>query len=385
MLPPAQQHPVHIDTLPFVTLSTVPMDSLNTNNFSVAVLGRIDDPRFGKSKAGFAAQFEPIAYNYDFPVGKDSITFDSVFLILKFSGAFGDDDKTSMPIEIYELTTALGDSTTYYGASRTNNVISSLYSPTQINTGGAFTVEVADSIVRIPLNQTLLDKLHSTLSLATKAEFLDVFKGLYVTVADGADGGIKYCSPVITSTTYSVSSAMWVYYHYPSGDSTLTGTFPYLIYSHDPRFGVFEHDDSYPTSSNVFLQGLCGTGIEARFDVDTIKQWKGEKSINRVELVLDIADADKSNPLSLNLFPLQLYGLHFTDHGYSFIRDVTIGVSGGAINRSLMQYSLNITHFFSDVSNGKYEALYIVPTTATSAMSYGAIKNNATLRITYGE
>lgn len=384
MLPPSQTQSVHTELhTEFVSLSTAKIDSLSTNGFTTAVLGRIEDARFGKSRAGFAAQFQPLSYNFT----TDSIVYDSAFLILSFTGKTGTDN-TPMNLQIYELLDSLSDSINYYGASGVGeNIINALINSRPINEPYSFTSD--STSVRVPLKQEFVQKLKSTVHIATKTEFLQVLKGLYVTVDAGAGGCVKYCSPVISSTSTSISNAVWAYYHYNvDADSVANAVFPYFISTADPRFGVFEHtyDAMSLSPAQLYLQGLYGVGTRVDFDAAAIRAWKGEKTINRVELIIPIAAPEKSNPLLLDLFPTPLSGIYRKSNEFYACRDVSLSLFGGAIDRSLMQYSLNITHFFTDVDKGNATSLYIIPSTTSSAASFGVLNNapHPQLKITYG-
>ncbi|GHU97067.1 hypothetical protein FACS1894156_8610 [Bacteroidia bacterium] len=384
MLPPSQQQKVQIELhSEFVSLlSTVLMDSLSTNNFTTAALGRIEDDRFGKSRAGFAAQFQPLSYNFT----ADSIVYDSAFLILTFTGKMGTDN-TPMNLQIYELLDSLSDTITYYGASRAgNNIIDALITNAPINEPYSFTGD--STSVMIPLKQDFVQKLESTIKMTTKSEFVQVLKGLYVAVEDGAGGCIKYCDPVISSTSTTIPNALWAYYHRPvTEDSVVNAVVPYIISTADPRFGVFEH--TYKAAEDVgsdrlYLQGLNGVGTRVDFDTAAIRAWKGEKTINRVELLIPIAAPENSNPLLLDIFPTPLTGIYRKNNNFYACRDAVISMFGGAIDRSQMQYSFNITHFFTDVYKGNVTSLYIVPSSTSSAASFGVLDKTPQLKITYG-
>jgi hypothetical protein len=382
-----------------ITWESVSLDSLTTANFSATALGAYYDSRFGKTKAGFAAFFEPQTYTnatYFEGIPIDSIVFDSLMFIVQFSGTFGKGTDT-MNVQVYELTTPLDDSTAYLGASvKSNpNLITGMYDPTKpLNTTGKIAPE--DTLIRIMLNggdTTLMSRLNDAVKktdLTQETFIADYFKGLYITTNyDGNNGRIKYTSPVITSTSTSVTTAMWAYYHYPSGDTALYGLFAYLIFSTSPRFSVYEHEQNMSVPpDNVVMQGLHGMGIKVSLDVDSISKWKQGKSVNRAELVMDIATDESSKPSLLNMFPSALTGLYKNDGTYAAIRDVDVGRFGGSINRSTMRYAINITHLFTDAAKGKIDALYIVPAYINAEMSYAVINkknNNPLLRITYGE
>jgi hypothetical protein len=398
IVPPSQLQPIVVDTITeAVSLTNIMLDSIETSYFSTAAIGKYRDNRFGIVQAGFAAQFEPQTYansTYFDGIDMESVVFDSLVLTIKFSGTFygkNEDNPEvadSMNIEVYELTTALDDSANYYGSFKTGsaNPVSN-YIDAERNIAQS-KIAPSDTMIAITLNaRDLLEKLQRSIKVGTltKEEFIkDYFKGLYITASSSSGNGcIKYTNPVISASSTELTTALWAYYHRSiTADSAVYGVFAYLIGSSMPRFNVYEHSmDAYGGDSIVVLQGLYGRGIEAAIDAQTARKWQ-DKPVNRVELVLEIAENERTIP-ELNMFPSALTGIYKKNGSYSVIRDVSVNTFDGTINRSSMRYSLNITHFFRDVSKGSADVLIIAPATFYSALTFGVIKRKPLLRITY--
>jgi hypothetical protein len=408
LVPSSQLQPLRIDTMRgWVQISAKPLDSLSTANFTYAALGIYNDPRFGTTKAGFAAQFEPITYAAQTYFGSDvdltKVEFDSLRLEILFSGTFYGDryydsmditpNEYSMQVKIYELRQTLKDSAVYYGASG-NDGANPIYSFIDRDNPIAVIekkINPLDTFFTITLNDDgLKTRLQNALSLTAQEDFVNTFKGLYITV-EGSKGCIKYTSPVYSYSAstgaYSANAGLWAYGRRPSGDTTLNTTFGYIIYSAAPRFAVYEHERSMSSGSDadLYMQGLYGMGVEVKINADSIQAWKKDKSINRVELQFGIANEAVHAPSMLDMFPSQVSAICKYDGAYSVIRDVSVGTFDGYINRSLMRYSANVTQFFGDVYKGRTDAMLILPAAYYSAMSYGVLQREPLMIVTYGD
>ena len=103
-----------------LTCRTTPDDSLRTDSLRTSILGVIDDPIFGQSKASLIVQPRLLEFGYDF----GSITIDSVELVLKFDKAqvlngveqllvYGDLN-SEIDIDVYRLDEDLEEEKAYY-------------------------------------------------------------------------------------------------------------------------------------------------------------------------------------------------------------------------------------------------------------------------------
>jgi hypothetical protein len=349
-IPDSQQLQVELfDASNFCSFSTVrPKDSMLTSyypygNFLRGVLGVANDPRLGKTQAGFALTFVPQEYGFDF--GDTVAGFDSVCLVLDVSEAGYGSKTANMQVEVYALTQNLADSAKFYGTRSFDkstsgfNIDSIIGTENLVVSGGALAYDTTKLSIR--LNDNLLEKLWRNMSAADT--FAVAFKGLYITVKNENDGCIKYAGAGQTSLT--------AYYH-PT-DST-TRSFLYGVSGQN--FNYFQHDykaEFAQTGNNdvLAMQGLCGVATELRFDTAAIRSWANERNIavSRAELVLPVEDSE--NYSAVDAYSTTMKCVELGTSSYGYITDFSISsrsTFGGALNRSQMQYAINITHAFSE-------------------------------------
>ncbi|MDR0415616.1 MAG: DUF4270 domain-containing protein [Prevotellaceae bacterium] len=407
-IPPNQQLQVKLrDATGFFTMETVSLDSMSTSSFGTALLGRMNDPRMGKTTAGFVVQLLPATYSHTFEAGVTG--FDSVYLILGFPSTYGS-DQTPMDVDVYELNTDISVDSAYYGAP---SVVERISKPTNL-APDIDSVTAASASVRIRLanEENLFGRLFHTTSADS---FLTYFKGLYVKVPDGTGGSIKSVSVVNTSNEYA-TSALVAYYHYPYTYTDDNGnevtrdsveSFSFHSFNTTPRFNVFKHENNHlkggATADTLYMQGLAGVATKMTINRDSVEAWTGTGSgkkryaISRAELTLPVAD--ESDYAALNLYSTQLqciteassrssgkytaiWDMYATDGSFNSAFD-------GALNRSLMQYSINITRYFNGVVNGSMSPLIIIPYSYTSDARSVLIANSGSkkpqLKLTYVE
>jgi hypothetical protein len=404
-LPPNQELKVQVrDATGFFTMKNVRLDSMPTSSFSIATLGRLNDDRLGKTSAGFAAQFLPASYSFEFEEGVTG--FDSVCFVLGFSSTYGSDN-TPMTVEVYELSEDLSIDSVYYGTPDVANRISK---SVNVAASGSITAESSSARIKLTDSDELFDRLFSHTSSADS--FLTCFKGLYVKVKDDEAGGcIKSVSLVNNMSSYSyASSAIVAYYHYEYTDSDSikrdsVTSFTFHAFSTTPRFNVFEHNNDHLKSATdtLYMQGLLGVATQLEVREDSLAAWTGtgaEKknyAISRAELVLHVLD--ENDYATLDAYATQLQCIvelsssasaKYAAIGDMYASDGSLSSAfDGALNRSLMQYSLNITHYFnSAVKSGAASPLILIPYSYTSDASSALVNNTdkkPQLKITYVE
>ena len=79
-------------------MSTFKIDSLTTDLYSKILVGKYDDPTFGKVTCNGFINFVPSDYNFD-----DEAVFDSITINLGYSGYYYNDTLLQKKIKIYEL------------------------------------------------------------------------------------------------------------------------------------------------------------------------------------------------------------------------------------------------------------------------------------------
>jgi len=272
-----------------VSVFTISMDSVATNNVSTLLLGEYIDPIFGYSKASFVCEYGFVTS----PKFTSSHVVDSAVLYLvpdtinlNHYGNFSNNQN----ITVYELENNLYD-TTYY----------SNYSPSTFLSGAiigqkSYNPKVTDTLVAIKLQNTFAQKFTLN-NLATDIsidDFKSFFKGVYVASETTGDDG------AILKYKINTDALIKVYSHNGSTEYifNLTSNLATNI-----RFNLFEHNYSstefYTTIGNetstqdsvAYIQSMGGLQIKIMFP--NIKKLKnlGDISINRAELIINVAPA----------------------------------------------------------------------------------------------
>lgn len=342
---------------------SVAEDSVRTNGLSIAMVGSMNDPVFGRTTANWFSQIrlskEPTNFGA-FP------RFDSAFLILPYSGSYGD-TLSNMTLRVYELTEDIIDSV----HTHSNHTIA--YN-TDIALGElTFTPRPADSsyfngkkqtpTLRIPLNSKFALKtlFADTSHLSSNTRFLEHFKGLALiaepqqSIGNGA---------ILKLKVTAGSSKIELYYH----NETDTSTYAFGINSDCRRFNQYNHDGYLGASpmltqqvidTNIvlgdqllFVQAMGGIRIKLRFPF--ADEWKTKQNIvvNDAQLILTNASASPvfSPPSSLALYPvaddgtLYPFQLPDADEGSDYF--------DGKYNKSSRTYRFRISRYLQQVING---------------------------------
>jgi hypothetical protein len=311
-----------------------------------------------------------------------------------------------MEVEVYEIKTLLDSGKNYYGISKMGepSIIEDYIDvSTPVSVAGV-TINDKDTLVRIKLNDDIVRKLYDARTVTSLEEFLEQFKGLYVTVKDGNGGCIKAIDLLSTSST-GLTSRINVFYSFKdtveneeTGDPEVvdsTYLFPYYVSSVDPNFGVIQHDYTFPINNDVvYIQGMYGVAPKLEFNADLITEWKGKNAtINRAELILSVEDADWE---TLNFYADSLATWTKDDSSFYATKDLEISVSQGTrppgvLNRTSKVYSVNITSSFHKIikeTMGNNILMFPYYPLRASSSAIQNRRNNSVepqLRITYEE
>ncbi len=239
-----------IDTLSIVAY-TVREDTLRTDELATNLLGAVNDPVFGVTKASVYTEFRLSNLNVSF--GTEPIA-DSLVLTVAVKGIYGD---TLQPhqIEVYELAGNIDLESKYYANS------TALVEPVPIGSL-QFTPEILrDSLnkisytpLKITLSQEYANRLINadTSTLANSDSLRRVFKGLYLKTTDvpsGDGGAMLYLDFLSTNTSFTM--------HYRNGSDTVKRKVEFRINEFAARFNSYEHND-YQGSDPLFLQQIMG-------------------------------------------------------------------------------------------------------------------------------
>lgn len=371
------------DTVFSVTGYSIIEDSVQTDETSINILGSMYSENFGLTVASFFAQPRLVDLSPDFG---DEAHVDSAFLTLVYSGSYGN-FTTPQRIRIYEVAEDFYKDSAYYSRDRfdifSNEFADFTFVPNPVDS-----VPVNDSTkvpaeIKIPLNESFYNKIVFPADdsvLSSNANFLNYFKGLYITadsVSMAGEGALLYFGLLASR------SKITIYYN----DSL---TYGLTFTSNSARVGNFHHNyakslnQNFKTqvlnhldtvgAGNLYLQGLAG--IKTFISIPSLAGWINTKkySINDAKLIIPIYNNDENfTPASdLLLFKLDEDGTQVLPEDY-FEGERYFG---GGLNNSVNKYEFRLSFQIQDVINGTpdygYELVISGKTTrANEVLLYG--------------
>ncbi|HHZ81779.1 MAG TPA: DUF4270 family protein [Flavobacteriales bacterium] len=348
------------DTLT-LDLVTVREDSLETNNLSTAVLGRVFMPRIGWTTAGFATQLRLSAPGIDF--GHNPIV-DSMFLSLRFTGdTYGQLSNQSILVE--QLADSISYDSSYYSHFSPEGLHENLVDPSQ----GAISLNPSEDLIvgedtivsqirlklKNSIGQTILNQ--DTTTFESNDSWLRFFHGIVITtLGDGVGAtGIDISSGM---------SLMRLHYH----NDVDTAFYDFIISPLSARVNMFEQDYvgelSYlnsPPSDSAYVSGekslyvMSGAGLKARLRIpflNSITDSLGpERAVQKAEIILPLDESffDSRYPPHEQLFVLTE-----TPEGNSVSTpdQVTLGVNiDGYYDYEAKEYHFNISRTIQQLLN----------------------------------
>ena len=182
-----------LDSYP-VDIATFKPDSFITSSNQLLAIGYHTDPVFGVVKAGSYVQLQLPETN---PLLNQTLalTFDSLEMIIKPSGAFYGDSARPMQVRVYRLTQNIIDVATSGDTYYNSNTFS--YDPAPIGQQTISLYGKAGTPVHIRLSdvlgQELLTKFKDNdVDISSTAHFLDYFKGLYISTDSVITNSLAY-------------------------------------------------------------------------------------------------------------------------------------------------------------------------------------------------
>lgn len=350
------------DTTTVIAYS-VAEDSMRSDEPSVAFVGELNDPVFGKTSASFYAQMKLAINEFDFG---DNPLLDSAVLTLSYTGSIYGDTITQHTFKVYELLDDLHYDSAYYSNQTkqiSSNPIGQLTFVPRPNDSIMIDTLKYKAHLRIPLTSEIGMKFINATEtdLKDNTEFVKFFKGIYVKAETVNSGG--------SLVYFSLSDAytrLLVYYH--DDTSTTQKIFRIVIPESSARYNHYDHHGFQGASSDflnqvgngdtllgqerLYIQGLSGVKIRLKFPY--IKKWvENEKiAINLAKLVIINNDtSDLLDPPAR----LSLVGVKDGGDTYLVVPDQLDGNDyfGGTENKG--EYNFRVTQYLQSVMAGTFE------------------------------
>lgn len=367
------RYEVRMESLDTLTLKAITSfdDSVGMNLGSSNILGIIDDPVFGKTRASIYTETRLSTNNLSLG---ESPVLDSVHLVLAYTGHHYGQVETFQTIRVYELSENFPDKDTLYSnlviphhpGGITRNPAGHYFRPAPKDSVMVDTI-IQPPQIRIPLADAFGQKLvdaSGTETFENVSNYLDKFKGLYITIDDELDGkGSKYRINMLAHM-----SAIELYYHNEGEEhqriqrflinefckrSTRVEHFGY-DHVHEILRSQVKEGDQEATDSLLFVHSLgllrANIHIPHLEDVSDIPRML----INKAELVVPVAEEfiTEEFPAPENLLLLRIRD----DGNLGYLEDYMIGSDyfGGRFDEGKMQYTFNISQYLQFVLQGDY-------------------------------
>lgn len=369
-----------------IKLTTLREDSLETDNLSTAVLGRMWHPLTGWHKGGFATQLRLSAPDVDF--GTNPVA-DSLYLSLAYTGAlYGKPERQR--IQVFQLAEdVLLDST--YHSNRAWQLVETdladpahqpvLLNPNQdLYIGGDTLAPEARIYLDTDWGQALLDAEATVFSSNT--DWTAFVPGLYIApTASGAGDG------AVGIDLAAGGSELVLHYH--NDEDTLKYTFN--INALCGRANAFEHDwlgdlspfnhaeqGSLPANEGLHIFSAAGAKVAIEFpDLLALRAYP-ELAVHKAELWLPVSEASLREQPRYP-FQDQLFILTENDEGepVSTPDQNSIGLNiNGYYDADSLVYRFNISQTVQQMLNGNMEGAPLHLVSSRSGISFQGVKLN---------
>ncbi len=316
------------------------------------VVGYANDPVFGETEAKINLEIKPGSYPFSFPVSKDSLTIDSVVLVLSYKGAWGD-SLLPVALRVHEisLTDTLKKDSSYLTSRNFLTAGELTTGPTLIDVR-----RLKDSIkvfqdsginmIRIKLSNTFGDRLKSYTSAnqyLNDSAFRKNFAGFQIT-ADHAPG-----NALIRVGPFDDNTKLAIYYRHKSttvADSMVQAVSYFRTSSNSGSANYIHRERSAEiknvlASANVedsLLYLQTSPGVSAKVKIPGLAGL-ANAVIHRAELVMEQVPYETNPNVDKSFVPPALMLAadnpdYLTDSTGRFIIPGTVDFSSGAANLS---------------------------------------------------
>ncbi|MBE9469533.1 MAG: DUF4270 domain-containing protein [Bacteroidetes bacterium] len=350
---------VSYDSIASISANTLYDDSMIYKNPTYSLFGSYVDPIFGNTKASTIFRINPrgLTANFKKPL---NLKADSLVLYFSYHSYYGD-TTTPQNFKFFELTDSVAIDSSYYS---------------EINLEDYYKKDavILDTIIYPRPNDTLPFSINLPKELGQRfidadttvylnvANFLDFFKGFYLTTNQVDAGG-----SILSFNLSSSSTFIKLYYSEPN--DTVSKTFDFIV-SFDNRYNLFTHDYSNSainnignttyTDSVIYIQPM--NGLKGEITIPDLSALVNQYPIliNKAELILETGDSliTKSNIYSI---PSNIGIKGVDDEGESILLPDYIKNSSKGLYYSTQNYNYNtksynfiITQYLQNlVSEGK--------------------------------
>lgn len=362
-----------VDTFTVNAVSKVE-DSVPSSNLGIVNLGFYTDPFFGKTEAGFYTQFEIGGSGVDFG---DTLTCDSIVLFLKLGSGdlsyYGPENKP-LKINVQQISRSADftkDSLFYSSSSLPLNreslvdpsfdnlIQPNFFDTVYLSRDSSFSSLQIPGVIAIKLKrefgQQLLD-LNGSSTLSSNANFLEEYKGLYVSIED--ENG----SDIIFIDMANFGTAVMIYYK--EGSEQEDEEYKFIIDAVSAHFNKYDHD--YEQSGSIKLLASMqdstvgdqyhftqtGGGYKSYIKFPTLIALRDSQPlipVNKAELIVPVepgSTKEYAPPSIMYLFWVNDEGVEefILDQGYSEV--------DGNYDRDKQQYRFNIIRHVQAILNG---------------------------------
>lgn len=369
VLPDGEEMPIAwIDTFT-LEARTVIFDSVPTSGTTSFLIGDFGDPIFGRVTSELFTQYKLATTDIDFGSNPQ---LDSIVLNLAYSGSYGATDKLkgTMKFGVYELeedlySTATGDSVYYSTAAHSvaSTPLAEIRFRPNLFSNVVTGTDTLPPSLRIPLDNSLGDRILNSGNLASNEVFLEEFKGLNVKSIDPfrntGFGSILYFNIA------SRFSRLELYYKNDDEDSL---RIEFLISNSYGVHTSFQHefpveiltamDDSTEAGKDrLYIQSMAGLRMKVDFPHLRKLNELGVVAINKAELVVPLDETvitEYSVPSNLQVTAVK------EDGGQTFVVDFFEGTDyyGGSYDSEKKEYVFNIARHLQSILNSPEEPDY---------------------------
>ncbi|MFO7998447.1 MAG: DUF4270 family protein [Bacteroidales bacterium] len=358
-------------------------DHVPTNFGGENILGVLHDPVFGKSRASIFTQFRLPENNLSLG---DEPVLDSITISFGYSGQYYGQIETIQTVRIYELSEEIPDIDTLFSdlviphypeplaemllrPAPNDSVLidTTMFAP-------HFSLRLSDAF-----GQKMIDA-NGTPAFENVPNFLDYFKGVFVTVDEQIEG----TGSVFNIDMYSFFTRLILHYHQEGDTVAMRQNFPINEFTQrSTYFEALGYDNAHPVlveqifgedpyawgDSLLFVQGMGKFRCNIHFPFIAKLSEAENVTINQARLIIPVAPGFEDE-----MFPPadELILLRFDEEGgVDALSDMAFGDDyfGGSYDQAREQYSFNITQHLQEIMDGKFPDNGLALVSARSAES----------------